>query len=282
MKLQIALFAWLWSLLLSFVILIQLNVLTTYVKNVEIDKVWGVENYEMYTKLIKSEPYKTQQKMQLEGALQQIAGLSNTQSWDTNNEFNIWQFSSWTLNQDQISLILKSNKMEWDKDTSKFIALEYSDLECPYCKQFYKEWTLKSFLAQFKNEFVHEFKHFPLPIHENATSAAIAASCAFEQKGIEWYNSMINSLFTTDKTLTSDLYVDISKTLWLDEKLFNDCQKDEKISTSIELSLQEWLELFKIDWTPSTVLINKETWKYVVVNGWYPLSLFNEVLDSIK
>jgi protein-disulfide isomerase len=60
--------------------------------------------------------------------------------------------------------------------------LEFSDFECPYCASF----SLKV-LPEVKAKFLDPghvkfvFRHFPLPMHANAVSAAKAATCGSEQ-----------------------------------------------------------------------------------------------------
>lgn len=56
---------------------------------------------------------------------------------------------------------------------------EYSDLQCPACASFQP--ILAEVMTEFGAELKLEYKHFPLPIHPHAESAARAAEAAGQQ-----------------------------------------------------------------------------------------------------
>lgn len=58
--------------------------------------------------------------------------------------------------------------------------IEYSDLECPFCKQFHP--TVKQALEEYPDDVRLVYRHFPLEaIHPSARGAAIGSECAAEQ-----------------------------------------------------------------------------------------------------
>ena len=75
---------------------------------------------------------------------------------------------------------------------AKVIVAEYSDFQCPFCKQ----WTdsaLRTLRAELGNDVALAFLHVPIvQIHPNAGSAAVVAVCA-QQQGKFW--QMHNLLF---------------------------------------------------------------------------------------
>lgn len=60
--------------------------------------------------------------------------------------------------------------------------VEFSDLECPYCHQFFKD-----ALTQIKKDYIDTgkvkmyYRHYPLPFHPSATPFANAVECANDQ-----------------------------------------------------------------------------------------------------
>lgn len=63
---------------------------------------------------------------------------------------------------------------------AKITILEYSDLECPFCKQFHA--TLQQALEEYPNDVRWVYRHFPLvQLHSKAPAEANAAECAGEQ-----------------------------------------------------------------------------------------------------
>ena len=63
---------------------------------------------------------------------------------------------------------------------AKVTIIEYSDLECPFCKQFHA--TLQQAVQEYPNDVRWVYRHFPLvQLHSKAPAEANAAECAGEQ-----------------------------------------------------------------------------------------------------
>lgn len=63
---------------------------------------------------------------------------------------------------------------------AKVTIIEYSDLECPFCKSFHP--TLQQVLKEYPNDVRWVYRHFPLEqLHQQAPQEAIATECASEQ-----------------------------------------------------------------------------------------------------
>src|SRR5258708_14822600 len=71
--------------------------------------------------------------------------------------------------------------------------VEYSDTECPFCKQFHP--TLQKLLAA-NPSYQLVYRYFPLPIHQNAEKEAEALECLSQQKGDPAFWPFLNSIFT--------------------------------------------------------------------------------------
>lgn len=67
-----------------------------------------------------------------------------------------------------------------DKSPSPINIVEFSDLECPACKQF-TEQTLPVLRQRYTNQVSVTFIHFPLRMHRFAPISAKAAECAADQ-----------------------------------------------------------------------------------------------------
>lgn len=63
---------------------------------------------------------------------------------------------------------------------AKVTLVEYSDLECPFCKHFHP--TMQQIMDKYGKDVRWVFRHFPLDsIHSQARPEAMAAECAAEQ-----------------------------------------------------------------------------------------------------
>ncbi|MCX7631827.1 MAG: thioredoxin domain-containing protein [Turneriella sp.] len=67
----------------------------------------------------------------------------------------------------------------WGKSDAKVVVTEFSDFECPYCRQMQPDvWRIK---AEYENKIKWVFRNFPLDFHPQAMPAHIAAACAGKQ-----------------------------------------------------------------------------------------------------
>ncbi len=68
---------------------------------------------------------------------------------------------------------------------AKITIIEYSDLECPFCKQFHP--TMQQLVREYPNDVRWVYRHFPLEqLHQQAPQESVAVLCAAEQgKGWE-------------------------------------------------------------------------------------------------
>ncbi len=88
---------------------------------------------------------------------------------------------------------------------AELTIIEYSDLECPFCKTFHA--TMQQVFEAYPGQIYWVYRHFPLDsIHPKARTEAQAAECAFEQKGNEAFWEYIDTLFKqTTSNNTFDL-----------------------------------------------------------------------------
>jgi len=73
------------------------------------------------------------------------------------------------------------NSGDWVKGSpsAKALLVEYSDLQCPACAYYYP--LLKKLNEEFGDKLAIAYRHFPLPMHQNAKGAAYAAEAAGRQ-----------------------------------------------------------------------------------------------------
>jgi protein-disulfide isomerase len=103
-------------------------------------------------------------------------------------------------------------------------VLEFSDFQCPYCRDFHN-----SLLPQLQETYINTgivqyiYKDFPLRMHREAVPAALAAGCAGAQ---EQYWLMHDRLFANQEHLGNSLYVKLARDLNLDVERFEACMRD--------------------------------------------------------
>ncbi len=80
---------------------------------------------------------------------------------------------------------------------AKVVIVEYTDLECPFCKQF--DGTMKEIMKEYgaDGRVAWVLRHFPLQqLHPNAPRLALASECVAELGGNDSFWAFVDSIFT--------------------------------------------------------------------------------------
>ncbi|KKT87007.1 MAG: Sodium/proton antiporter [Parcubacteria group bacterium GW2011_GWA2_46_10] len=74
------------------------------------------------------------------------------------------------------------------------VLIEYSDLECPYCKRFHPE--VKQMIEKYGDKIVWAYRHFPLEaIHSSARPLAEGSECAAQLGGNDKFWEYVDYVF---------------------------------------------------------------------------------------
>ncbi|OGI95322.1 hypothetical protein A2917_02025 [Candidatus Nomurabacteria bacterium RIFCSPLOWO2_01_FULL_42_17] len=77
---------------------------------------------------------------------------------------------------------------------ARIVIVEYSDLECPFCKVFHN--TMHQVVEKSGGNVAWVYRHYPIPqLHSKAFHEAEATECAWEQKGNDGFWKYIDKLF---------------------------------------------------------------------------------------
>lgn len=155
--------------------------------------------------------------------------------------------------------------------------VEYSDFECPYCKQFHA--SAKALVDESEGQVNWIYRHLPLPMHNGAMSKALASECAFEQGGNEAFWKFADAIF--EKSVPASQLQSLAKDTSLDEKKFQECLSGEKHKDKVQRDMAD-AQAAGMTGTPGTVLFNKKTKKFSVLPGAVPLSFLKEEVQKLK
>ena len=154
-----------------------------------------------------------------------------------------------------------------------------------FCIKLFKSSAIQNVLAANKDSVNYMFKHFPLPMHPNANKQHEAAECVREIGGDGKYFEFKKSIFSKaqgNNSFDNSLLGWIVKNeLKLDEKKFITCLDSWKFASKIENSINEGSNLFEINGTPGTVIINNESGKYEVVSGAQGQKAFEAAVKAV-
>ena len=158
---------------------------------------------------------------------------------------------------------------------AQITIVEYSDLECPFCKRFHE--TLKQVLAAYGDKVRWVYKHFPLDqLHSKADKEAQDAECAGELGGNDAFWAYIDKVFEitpSNNGLDPALLSSIAQDLGLDRGKFDACLSSGKYADRVEAQFQEGTRL-GVDGTPGS-FVNGES-----VRGAIPFEALKKIIDT--
>lgn len=131
----------------------------------------------------------------------------------------------------------------------------YSDFQCPYCVRFHP--TMKKIADEYPDKVRWVYRYYPLPFHQAARGAAVAAEAAGRQGKFWEYSDKIIENSEQDGTGLGEAdLIKYAEELGLDMAKFKNDLTDKSIDARIERDITSGNNL-KVKGTPATYLIDK-------------------------
>jgi len=165
--------------------------------------------------------------------------------------------------------------------TAPLTLVEFSDLQCPFCKEFTSETFGKiktNWIETGKLRYI--VRDLPLEIHPMAISAAKAARCAADQ---DRFWDMRQALLANGAQLSKQHILDAALKLGLNEKSFAECAQSTAKDAAIQADIAEGARL-GFRGTPTFVLgrqQDEESVEGMVIVGAQPYAVFEAALRRL-
>jgi protein-disulfide isomerase len=153
---------------------------------------------------------------------------------------------------------------------AKVTIVEYSDFQCPYCAQ--GSQRLRDIKKKYGNKVKIAFKNFPLPFHNHAEQAAVAALCANEQN-TDLFWKMHDEMFANQDALDKEGLKGMAKKVGLKVDAFETCLNENRHLAQVQADMAEGRKI-KVKSTP-TFFVNGQ-----LIQGALPLEVFTELIDE--
>lgn len=238
----------------------------------QIDQVGGRANYKLYQEMVNNPKYAENVKQSLES---QASMLNGEQPAD-NTQPTAEPKATGSLTSDDIAKLTKDTYVKGD-ESAQILWIEYSDLECPFCKRLHDSGAIKNLEAKYGDKIAFAFKHYPLPFHPTAMPAAQAAECVGESGGSAKYFAFVESIFAKG-TPSQDVINAAVKEAGLNADTVKKCVDSGKFKARVDAHMAEGSSKFGVNGTPGNVLINTKTGKYEVVSGAQPEANFDAAI----
>lgn len=156
--------------------------------------------------------------------------------------------------------------------------IEYSDLECPFCKRIHPD--LQKMMDEYKGKIRWVYRHFPLnAIHPKAQKAAEATECAGSLGGNDAFWKFVDKLFEgSPDSLDPDKMVKTAKGIGLNEANFKSCLDSGKFAGKVGAELKAG-EKAGVTGTPGNFLLDDKgnAW---IIPGAMPYATIKQVIDK--
>jgi protein-disulfide isomerase len=139
--------------------------------------------------------------------------------------------------------------------SGKLTFVEYTDLECPYCKTFHP--TIDSLKSTYDGKIAFTTKHFPLNIHPKAERENGAAECAGNQGKFFEFIDKIFEVTPSNNKLEDEVLFTTAEDLGLDMDKFRSCVENKDYATVQTADATE-AEAVGATGTPFSILIDED------------------------
>lgn len=167
-------------------------------------------------------------------------------------------------------------------DKAEVIILEYSDLECPFCKNFHE--TMNQIIAAYPDgEVAWVFRHFPLDsLHTKARTEAEAAECIAQLVGEDAFWNYIDKIFEATPSndgLDLALLSQFATEVGADKAKFDTCTTKRQTQKVVETD-EENAYASGGNGTPFSIIVLKDGQK-IGLGGALPFENLKQIIDSV-
>lgn len=182
---------------------------------------------------------------------------------------------------DQVDKLRKDDHVRGDRN-ARILLIEYSDLECPYCKRFHP--TAQQLVDEYKGKVAWVYRHYPLDqIHSKADKEAEAVECANELGGNDAFWALTDKIFEvtpSNNGLNLDDLPKLAGQVGLNESAFKTCLDSGKYAEHVEADFQSGIKA-GVKGTPGNILLDTQTGKTKLIPGALPFENFKTEIDAM-
>jgi protein-disulfide isomerase len=163
------------------------------------------------------------------------------------------------------------DSIAWGDENAPVTIVEFSDFQCPFCARGAD--TINKIKKKYGPKKVRTvFKHFPLPMHQQAKVGSAASLCIAEQ-GKDKFWQFHALLFENQREMESSHLTAHAKKVGANMEKFEECFTSQRHVAAVEADMAQG-ESLGVRSTP-TFFVNGQ-----MVQGAQPLEAFSELIDE--
>ncbi len=185
-----------------------------------------------------------------------------------------------TLAVDKVKPISDSDHIRGNKD-AKVAIIEYSDLECPFCKTFHP--NVNDILKTYPDKVKLVYRHYPLSFHANAQKEAEASECVAELGGNDSFWNFIDKLFERTTSNGTGFALDklgpLAAEVGVNQQSFQSCLDTGKYTKKVQDQFAEG-SAAGVTGTPTSFIIDRDG-KGEAIVGAQPKESITAAIDKL-
>lgn len=166
--------------------------------------------------------------------------------------------------------------------SARITLIEYSDYECPYCRQLYA--TAHRVVRHYEGKVNWVYRHFPLSIHNpGAETAAVGAECAAELGGNAAFWAYGDRIFQRARSAGGfpiGELVPLAAAIGLDQARFKSCLDSGRTLAAVRADVAEGRQA-GVTGTPANFVQDNATGAVIPMMGARPYEQFARVIDQL-
>ena len=167
---------------------------------------------------------------------------------------------------------------------ARILLVEYSDTECPFCKNFHG--TMLSIMQEYGKDgrVAWVYRHFPIAeLHSKAPKEAEALECAADLGGNSKFWDYANKLYEitpSNNNLDPKELTNVATAVGLSSTAFNTCLNSGQFTPRVNFDIKNANDL-GVPGTPYSVMMDTKTNQYYPIEGAYPYAQLKSAIDLI-
>jgi len=175
--------------------------------------------------------------------------------------------------------IQKDDLVKGNKD-AKIVIFEYSDTECPFCKNYHE--TMNKVIDEYGDNVAWVYRHFPLDqLHPKARTEARAVECAVKLAGPEKgfaYLDRLMELTPSNNGLDLKLLPEIASYVGVDQTAFQSCMDKNETADDVNADYDEAIKSGARGTPHNVIMVGEEK---LVVPGGLPYEKMKQIIDEL-
>lgn len=177
--------------------------------------------------------------------------------------------------------VTKDDHVRGDRN-SRIALIEYSDIECPFCKRFHP--TALQVFDTYKGKVMWVYRHYPLAFHANAQKEAEAVECANELGGSDAFWKYLDVVYERTSSngtgFALDKLVPLAVELGLNEAKFKECLDSGKYAQHVKDDMDGGSKA-GVTGTPGNILLDTKSGKTNFIPGAVPYEQIKSAIDEM-